>query len=45
MKSTSTGTPVDRPGEIRDEEQRALQHADEHDAIGMVGCDLGRRAA
>ena len=30
-----------RAREIRQEEQRALQHADEHDAVGVVGADLG----
>ena len=36
MKSTSTGTSgIAR--EIGEEQQRALEHADEHDAVGMIG--------
>ena len=35
------GYAGDRPGEVGDEDQRALQHADQHDAVGMVPLDLG----
>ena len=35
----------DRPGQVGDEQQRALQHADEHDAVGMIGFDLRREPA
>ena len=35
------GDVGDRPGEVGDEDQRAFQHADEHDAVGMVPLDLG----
>ena len=45
MKSSSTGTPRDRPGEVGDEDQRALQDADEHDAVGVVPLDLGAEPA
>ena len=41
MKSTLTSIVADRPREVGEEDQRALQHADEHDAVGMVGRDLG----
>jgi len=37
--------PGDRAGQVGDEQQRALQHADEHDAVGMIGLDLRREAA
>ena len=45
MKSTATSMPSDRAGEVGEEDQRALEHADEHDAVGMVGRDLGRAQA
>ena len=28
--------PLDGPGEVGDEEQRAFQDADEHDTVGMI---------
>ena len=33
-----------RARQVGEEDQRALQHAHEHDAVGMVGRDLGRDA-
>lgn len=43
MKSTATSTPsIAR--EIGKEDQRALEHADQHDAVGMIGRDLTRQA-
>ena len=45
MKSTLDVDTGDRPGEVGDEDQRALQHADEHDPVGMVPLDLARRGA
>ena len=36
MKSTLDGDVGDRAGEVGEEDQRALQHADEHDAVGVV---------
>ena len=35
---------ADRAGEVGEEDQRALEHADEHDAVGMVGRDLRAEA-
>ena len=40
MKSIVDVDVADRAGEVGEEDQRALEHADEHDAVGMVGCDL-----
>ena len=40
MKSIATSMPADRPGEVGEEDHRALEHADEHDAVGVVGRDL-----
>ena len=35
---------ADRAGEVGEEDQRALEHADEHDAVGVLGGDLRRQA-
>ena len=43
MKSTATSIVGHAQREVGEEDQRALQHADEHDPIGMVGGDLGAR--
>ena len=45
MKSTSTVDRRGRAREVGEEDQRALQHADEHDAVGVVGADLGGEAS
>ena len=43
MKSTSTSTSRIGAGEVGEEDQRALEHADEHDAVGVIGRDLRAR--
>ena len=40
MKSTLDVDVGDGAGEVGEEDQRALEHADEHDAVGMIGRDL-----
>ena len=40
MKSTATSMSRIARREVGEEDQRALEHADEHDAVGMVGRDL-----